>query len=106
MSIFSSYPAVGHTDDGKPDGTVLMYAGSHRFPTPTDDDDWLVDLAVIPAWCVPGHADAEESSDVGEYVRLSIGNEDAILTEASARKLRDQLDHWLSIPKRKAVTDG
>lgn len=103
MSIYSSYPVVGEDEHGEPDGTVLMYGGSHRFP---DGDDWSVDFALIPAWCIPGHSDAEDSTDVAEYARLSIGNEDAILTEASVRKLRDQLDNWLSIPKRKARTDA
>lgn len=104
MSIYSSWPTVGldHHDD--PDGTVLAYTGSHRFPTP-EDADATVDLGSIPAWCIPGHTD-ETTTDVAEYLRLSAGDTTVILTQTAALKLYHQLGEWLMTPKRKAAPDA
>jgi hypothetical protein len=101
VSIYSSYPAIGETEDGDRDGTVLFYRGSNQFPNPQDITA-SVDLALIPAWCTPGHEDAEDSNDVAAYLRLSTGTEDTILTEAGALRLYHQLGEWLMTPKRKA----
>jgi hypothetical protein len=86
------------------DGTVLAYTGSHRFPT-ADDPPATVDLASIPAWCVPGCTN-DTLSDVGEYLRLSADGADVILTETAVLKLYHQLGEWLMTPKRKAVSDA
>lgn len=106
MSIFSSGPLIGATEDGEPDGTVLWYLNSARFPFPADPG-MTVELASIPAWCVPGHAAAEDSTDVGEYLRLTVAEDrDVILTEAAAAELHTQLGQWLETPKRKAIADA
>lgn len=108
MSIFASWPVIGATEDGEPDGTVLWYLNSSRFPFAADPG-MTVEIASIPAWCVPGHADAdaEDSTDVGEYLRLTVTDEhDVILTEAAAAELHTQLGRWLDTPKRKAINDA
>lgn len=106
MSIYSSWPVIGATEDGEPDGTVLWYLNSARFPFPADPG-MTVEIASIPAWCVPGHADAEDSTDVGEYLRLTVTEDrDVILTEAAAAELHAQLGEWLETPKRKAIADA
>lgn len=106
MSIFSSWPLIGADEHEDPDGTVLAYQGSHRFPGPSDPDV-TVEIGSIPAWCVPGHADAEDSTDVGEYLRLTVTEDrDVILTEAAAAELHAQLGEWLETPKRKAIADA
>lgn len=97
MSIYSSWPLIGETEDGDRDGTVLLYRGSHRFPSPTDPTS-IVELATIPAWCVPG-CDDESADTVAAYLRLSVSLSDAVLTEASATELRDQLTEWIARPK-------
>lgn len=106
MSIFSSWPVIGATEDGEPDGTVLWYLNSARFPFVADPGK-TVEIASIPAWCVPGHADAEDSTDVGEYLRLTVTEDrDVILTDAAVLKLYHQLGDWLVTPKRKAIFDA
>lgn len=105
MSIFSSWPLIGADEHEDPDGTVLAYQGSHRFPGP-GDPDVTVEVGSIPAWCVPGHADAEDSTDIAEYLRMSTPDDTVILSEAAVLKLYHQLGNWLMTPKRRAVTDA
>ncbi|MFJ4173375.1 hypothetical protein [Microbacterium sp. NPDC089696] len=105
MSIYSSRPLIGADENEEADGTVLVYGSSTKFPDPADlSTD--IELASIPAWCVPGHAEAEDSTDVAEYLRLRVEDSDVVLTDAAALKLYHQLGNWLMTPKRKAVTDA
>lgn len=104
MSIYASWPLIGADEHEEPDGTVLIYRSSTRFPDP-DDLRTDIEIASIPAWCVPGHADAEDSADVAEYLRLRVEDAEAILTAAAVLTLYHQLGQWLMTPKRKAITD-
>lgn len=98
MSIYSSYPTIGADDDDEHDGTVLAYVGSNAFPA-KEHGTSTVDLANIPAWCVPGHDD-EDTNDVAGYLRLSIDDTDVILTTQAVSDLHKQLGRWLKTPKR------
>jgi len=105
MSIYSSWPLIGADENEEADGTVLTYRSSAKFPAP-DDLHTDIEIASIPAWCVPGHADAEDSTDLAEYLRLRVEDADVVLSEAAVLKLYHQLGNWLMTPKRKAVTDA
>lgn len=102
MSVWSSLPHIGWDEvEGFRGGAVYGY-GDGRYPHPARLLG-CVDLAHIPAWCVPGHGDADESDEcdmVGPWLRLSITtrdeNADAELDENAARALRDDLSAWLA----------
>lgn len=113
MSIFASFPDIGsREDDDATDGTVLAYEGSHRYPGAADRHA-AVGLAIIPAWCVPGHDEPEDydSDDLGPWVRLDVStpNSDGnlrtsnaqmvLLSETAARALAAQLVAWADQPK-------
>ena len=101
-------------------GAVRAYrAGfSNHYPDDSDPGAW-VDVASIPAWCVPGHDDERDDS-LGPWLRLSVGSPDAltwwqktpddqpmsapvfadvVLDEAAVRSLRDDLTAWLNREK-------
>lgn len=131
MSIWASYGSIGwepesqqssdgvhwHTVPGHMDrGTVIAYRQGWSNHYPDGDPGATVGVASIPAWCVPGHKDADESDecdDVGPWLRLDIDSPDAkaygaggreqlapvhgsaVLDEAAVRALRDGLTAWL-----------
>lgn len=131
MSIWASYGPIGwepqseqstdgvhwHTVPGRMErGTVVAYRQGWSNHYPGQDPGATVGVAHIPAWCVPGHKDADGSDEcdvVGPWLRLDIDSPDAkaygaggvehsapvhgsaVLDEAAARSLRDDIDAWL-----------
>lgn len=101
MSIWATTFAIDDDDDSA-EGTVRQYQRSHVYPDPAHDHA-EVDLAEIPAWCVPGHEDEHDSDAVGPWLRL--GTDDggeyapAVLGETAVLALRDALTRWLDTPK-------
>lgn len=86
MSIWCSWPSIGHNDDGDPKrGEVLSYAEgwSNHFPT-LDGSAELpasVDLAHVAPWCVPGHDECgscDQAEHVGPWLRLTVFAEQAL----------------------------
>lgn len=118
MSIWCSWPTVGH-DDESDGGNVRSYATgwSNHFPTDDFERESSMDLATIAPWCVPGHHDSDgEQGEVGPWLRLGMVtwrhdfhnpkrrptkqlDAAVVMDEAAVRLLRDQLTTWLELPK-------
>jgi hypothetical protein len=120
MSIWCSTVAVGFdrcmTWPKRPTGgTVRKYADgwSNHYPDSEVEGPAVIDLATIPAWCVPGHEEDFSYRKVGPWLRMGVFGEgvnhwtkkteyaDAtvVLNESAVRALRDHLDEWLTQPK-------
>jgi hypothetical protein len=122
MSIWASQPVIGHDDDEvEPRGDVRSYivGWSNHYPDHMERPS-AIDLAHIPAWCVPGHGDhtGQDGDDVvvGPWLRLSIDTVDhhifggkvvvgrdvhvsVVLDEAAVNALIDDLIEWRDTPK-------
>ena len=96
MSIYATIAEIGADENGDYDGTVLEYINSTTWP----NQGWeaSLHLAEIPAWCVPG-CDDETSNQPGPYLRVSINDEDVLLTETAGWELWERLNEWLTTPK-------
>lgn len=94
MSIWASRIPIGWAENGK----VKVCTDFDRYP---DYDGGLseVEVASIPAWCVPGHEDEYDSEAVGPWLRLATGSESVVLDERAVRTLRRQLGEWLGLDK-------
>ncbi|NNG36922.1 hypothetical protein [Nakamurella aerolata] len=101
MSIWASRTPIGWSADY---GKVKVCEDSHRYP---DYDGGLseVEVASIPAWCVPGHEDQYESEAVGPWLRLT-GIESVVLDEQAVRVLCGQLCEWLAQDKVRPPGDA
>jgi hypothetical protein len=109
MSIWSSWEEI----------PCRSYANgwSNHYPTTTgtvERDGCAVDIASIPAYCVPGHDD-DDGVAVGPWLRLSVdsvehdfsapenvlGDRSAsvVLDRDAVAALRDQLQDWLDRPE-------
>lgn len=121
MSIWCSWRTIGHDEDDEDPqrGEVRSYAygwGNH-YPT-TDgqvEQPANVELAYLPAICVPGHQDeVDVDEDMGPWLRLymtsrqriyingePIGRKSAavVIDEAAARHLAADLLEWANWPK-------
>lgn len=108
MSIWATCLVISDDPDDAP-GLVRRHDGSHLYPS-ADGPRAEVDLAEIPAWCVPGHELEHDSDAVGPWLRLGVdlGSEPtegtflwapASLDEVAVRTLRDALSRWLDTPK-------
>lgn len=88
--------SIHRCDCGQP-GAPVEYLGSHILPRVTDPRHGCVSVAAIP-----GHITRDGSDDgpddqygVWPWLRISVGQEDAVLDEELVRSLRDALDGWL-----------
>lgn len=78
MSIWCSWPGVGHNDHEPQRGEVRSYAEgwSNHFPTVGDAAELpaTVDVAHIAPWCVPGHDECGDcdGTHVGPWLRLTL----------------------------------
>lgn len=121
MSIWCSLPSIGHDNwhDGIRGGEVRSYANgwSNHYPTTDGDVEQpaCVDLATIPAWCVPGNEDRDGGGELGPWLRLSAyGHEhdphaptiivsrsstSVVMSEPAVRQLVADLTEWLETPK-------
>lgn len=113
MSIYASWPDVGETHNGDPDGTVLSYIASHVYPDPGTHQPGAVGISHIPGFIwrtgLPeSRRDQDEDTPVAPYLRLHVCNWDstegaqmmtgsAVLTRAAAERLRDDLTAWLGM---------
>lgn len=118
MSIYASWSDIGEHEDGNvgftPDGTVFTYVASHYYPRPDVDMPGTIGIAHIPGFIwrtgLP-HSRREQDEDdpVAPYLRLDISEWDAaearpmvsgtaVLTQAAAKRLRDNLTEWLERP--------
>lgn len=81
---------------GQPDSPIV-YRGSHILPSAEDPRGGSVQLAAIPPHISRDGRDDGPDDGVTPwpFLRLSVGQEDAVLDEAQARQLRDALDGWL-----------
>lgn len=116
MSIWSSTFSIGEGyiyDEPTDPGRVVTYVDgwSNKYPEETDAA-CEIDLAQIPAWCVPGHFDYEESrgatgdyAHIGPWLRLGVSrpHDDnapmVVLDERAVESLRDRLTQWLDHEK-------
>lgn len=124
MSIWGSGADIGE-DDYRRDGSVLNYIRGWSNHYPTDkagmagrrETSASVSTASVPPWCVPGHRDTNLDNDqaAGRWLRLDMVHNDVsvydgftvgdeqlasvVMREDAVRKLRDELDAWLAIPK-------
>lgn len=76
----------------------IIYRGSHLLPSDTDQRGGHVSLAEVPGHITRDGRDdgPDDQYGVWPWLRLSVGQEDAILDEALVRSLRDALDGWLT----------
>ena len=80
MSIWASTTTAGHDPDGlhpMRGGQVRSYADgwSNHYPTTNGDVEQPagIHLAIIPSFCVPGHADEDEEDEpTGPWLRLDV----------------------------------
>jgi hypothetical protein len=81
---------------GQP-GSPILYRGSHILPSEEDERGGSVQLAEVPGYITRDGRDdgPEDGVTPWPYVRLSVGQEDAVLNEALAASLRDALGGWL-----------
>lgn len=80
---------------GQPD-TPYLYQQSHILPTPEDPKGGMVSVAEIPPWITrDGRDDAPEDGRPWPWLRLSVGQDDAVIGEQQALQLRDALTGWL-----------
>lgn len=84
-------------DCGQP-GAPIIYQPSHILPAPTDQRGGHVSLAEVPGHVTRDGRDdgPDDAWGVWPWLRLSVGQEDAVLDEALVRSLRDALDGWLT----------
>jgi hypothetical protein len=89
-------------DCGQP-GAPIIYQPSHILPAPTDPRGGSISLAEIPGHITRDGRDDGPDDQWGTWpwLRLSVGQEDAVLDEALARSLRDALDGWLTAREAK-----
>lgn len=82
---------------GQP-GAPIIYRGSHLLPSDTDQRGGHVSLAEVPGHITRDGRDDGPDDEFGvwPWLRLSVGQEDAVLDEALVRSLRDALDGWLT----------
>jgi hypothetical protein len=97
-------------------GEVRTYAQGFSNHYPTTDDVFekkaSIELAEIPAWCVPGHTfEAFEAiqTAIGPWLRLCISDayqtteppdrNAVVMDEKAVEALRDQLNLWLECKK-------
>ena len=129
MSIWATGTVCGEDDNYEFDSSVLSYieGWSNHYPTlfpagrEMDEHPATVSTAWLPPWCVPGHQHAaaeglDVDTHVGPWLRLDlymrtvsvwsgtpeISDPEAhsvCLNETAVRKLRDNLDEWLSREK-------
>ena len=81
---------------GQPDAPI-RYQGSHVLPAEQDPRGGTVDLAAIPPWIT--HDARDDAPDDGQpwpWLRLSVWQEDAVLDEQQASRLRAALTEWLN----------
>lgn len=121
MSIWCSR---GYDEIDGQRGTVVAYADgwSSHYPA-ADDPPATVDLAVVPAWCVPGQP--EDRDGIGPWLRIGIASPfalswwdridgkprpapvyaDVVMDEAAVLALYHDLGDWLMQSKvRPSVT--
>jgi len=75
VSIWASTVTVGRDVFGSeaPDGVIGYAEGwSNHYPDRVVEKPACVDLAEIPAWCVPGHRDDYSDTATGTWVRMSV----------------------------------
>jgi len=79
-------------------GAPIIYRGSHLLPSDTDQRGGHVSLAEVPGHVTRDGRDdgPDDAWGVWPWLRLSVGQEDAVLDEALVRSLRDALDGWLT----------
>lgn len=114
MSIYGHMVTVGE-DDFEPNGDVLSYTRSSRFPSRNLDKPGTVDFSVIPPWCDPKvlEEDAEAYPDA-EWLRMYVctWNEKyqrpmtsdeatVLLNETAVRQMVDELQGWLERRKKR-----
>lgn len=98
MSIYATRIVIG---DESPifdtPGRVRHYLASHQYQ-PGDPVEHGIDTAHVPDFCVPGHTD-EDNEEVGEWLRLSVGDLSVLIDSDAARELGQDLTAWAALPK-------
>lgn len=109
MSIYAHWCAIGEDEDFEPNGEVLSYTRSSRFPDPALDKVGAVNLSEIPPWCDPSVPEEDaEAYPPAEWLRLYVctWNEKyerpmtsdeatVLLNESAVRTMVEQLSMWL-----------
>jgi hypothetical protein len=74
----------------------IVYRGSHILPADTDGRGGHVSVAGIPGFITrDGRDDRPDDDAPWPYLRVSVGQEDAVLDEGQVCGLRDALSSWL-----------
>jgi hypothetical protein len=82
-------------DCGQP-GSPITYLGSHILPSQDSERSGIVSLALIPSHITrDGRDDQPDDEQPWPYLRLSVGEEDAVLDEQLARSMHEALGEWL-----------
>lgn len=109
MSIYAHMCSIGE-DDFEPNGEVLSYTHTSRFPSRELDKPGTVDFSTIPPWCDPSvpEEDAEDYPNAEwlrmyictwneEYKRPMTSNEATVLlNETAVREMVAELQGWLN----------
>lgn len=78
----------------------FRYQGSHILPAATDDRGGNVSVAEIPGFVTrDGRDDRPDDAAPWPWLRVSVGQEDAVLDEAQVQELWDALGGWLEARK-------
>lgn len=79
----------------------IAYQGSHVLPDEDDQRGGYVGLALVPSHITrDGRDDQPDDGQPYPFVRLSVGQEDAVLDEQQAAAMHQALGEWLK--ERKA----
>lgn len=84
----------------------IVYQGSHILPSETDRRGGHVSLALIPGFITRDGRDDGPDDENGSWpwLRLSVGQDDAVLDEPLAASLHTALGEWLRA-RRALVAD-
>jgi hypothetical protein len=82
---------------GQPNAPIA-YRGSHILPSETDRRQGSVSLALVPGHITRDGRDdgPDDENGVWPWLRLSVGQEDAVLDEQLARGMHEALGEWLT----------
>lgn len=82
---------------GQP-GAPIAYQESHILPSADDPRGGYVSVAAIPGHITRDGRDDGPDDEYGvwPWLRISVGQEDAVLDEPLVRGLREALDGWLT----------